>query len=307
VVIARSRRTVLVLLVGLALLGLSGARMADSSVLAQGATFECPAPATPAAAASSSRAAASPVAMEAPFPDAGGDVTVFAASSLTNAFEQIETDLEAAHPGLSITYNFGGSQALVTQLNEGAEADAFASANTAQMQAAIDNGSISGDPVTFVHNRLVIVTPQDNPAGITAPADLGNEGLKIVLAQPEVPVGRYARASVCLMGQDTADFGAGFVARVAGNVVSEEEDVRDVLAKVAIGEADAGIVYVSDAASAGDEVQVIAIPDALNVVASYPIAAVTGGDAVLADAFIAYLLSPDGQATLADFGFEPVS
>jgi len=306
VVIARSRRTVLVLLVGLALLGLSGARMADSSVLAQGATFECPAPATPAA-ASSSGADASPVAMEAPFPDAGGDVTVFAASSLTDAFEQIETDLEAAHPGLSITYNFGGSQALVTQLNEGAEADAFASANTAQIQAAIDNGSISGDPVIFIHNRLVIVTPQDNPAGITAPADLGNEGLKIVLAQPEVPVGRYARASVCLMGQDTADFGAGFVARVAGNVVSEEEDVRDVLAKVAIGEADAGIVYVSDAASAGDEVQVIAIPDALNVVASYPIAAVTGGDAVLADAFIAYLLSPDGQATLADFGFEPVS
>jgi molybdate transport system substrate-binding protein len=305
--IARSRRTLLVLLVGLSLLGLSGTWFGSPTVVAQGATFECPAPATPTAATSSSGVAASPVAMEAPFPDAGGDVTVFAASSLTDAFEQIETDLEAAHPGLSITYNFGGSQALVTQLNEGAEADAFASANNAQMQAAADNGSISGDPVTFVHNRLVIVTPQDNPAGITAPADLGNEGLKIVLAQPEVPVGRYARASVCLMGQDTADFGAGFVARVAGNVVSEEEDVRDVLAKVAIGEADAGIVYVSDAASAGDEVQVIAIPDALNVVASYPIAAVTGGDAVLADAFIAYLLSPDGQATLADFGFEPVS
>jgi molybdate transport system substrate-binding protein len=175
------------------------------------------------------------------------------------------------------------------------------------MQAATDNGSISGEPVTFVHNRLAIVTPKDNPADITAPADLGNEGLKIVLAQAEVPVGRYARESVCRMAQDPAAFGEDFVARVAGNVVSEEEDVRDVLAKVAVGEADAGIVYVSDAASAGDEVQVIEIPNEVNVVASYPIAAVTGGDEALAEAFIAYLLSPDGQATLADFGFEPVS
>ena len=244
--------------------------------------------------------------MEAPFPEAGGDLTVFAASSLTDAFEQIETDLEAAHPGLQITYNFGGSQALVTQLSEGAQADAFASANNAQMTAATDNGSISGAPITFVHNRLAIVTPKDNPAGITSPADLGEEGLKIVLAQAEVPVGRYARESVCTMGQDPVAFGEDFVARVAGNVVSEEEDVRDVLAKVTLGEADAGIVYVSDAAAAGDEVQVIQIPDAVNIVASYPIAAVTGGDAALADAFIAYVLSPEGQATLVDFGFEPV-
>ena len=131
----------------------------------------------------------------------------------------------------------------MTQLSEGAAADVFASANNAQMQAAIDNGSISGAPVTFVHNRLAIVTPADNPAGIASPADLGTEGLKLVLAQAEVPVGRYARESVCLMSQDAASYGTDFVARVAGNVVSEEEDVRDVLAKVALGEADAGIVY----------------------------------------------------------------
>jgi molybdate transport system substrate-binding protein len=307
VVLAGSRRTVLVLLVGMSLLGLSGAPFDGGTVLAQGAIFDCPAPATPAAAASSGGAAASPMAMEAAFPEAGGDLTVFAASSLTDAFEQIATDLEAAHPGLAITYNFGGSPALVTQLSEGAEADALASANNTQMQAATDNGSISGKPVTFVHNRLVIVTPADNPAGIATPADLGNEGLKIVLAQAEVPVGRYARESVCKMAQNSAEFGEDFVARVAGNVVSEEEDVRDVLAKVTIGEADAGIVYVSDAAAAGEEVQIIEIPDALNIVASYPIAVVSGGDEALADAFIAYLLSPDGQATLADFGFEPVS
>src|SRR5215210_4689816 len=248
--IARSRRTLLVLLVGLSLLGLSGGRFGGATVVAQGATFDCPAPATPAAATTSGRAVASPIAMEASFPEEGGDLTVFAAASLTDAFEQIETDLEAAHPELQITYNFGGSQALVTQLAEGAEADVFASANNTQMTAATDNGSISGDSVTFVHNRLAIVTPADNPAGITSPADLGEEGRKIVLAQAEVPVGRYARESVCTMAQDPAGFGEDFVARVAGNVVSEEEDVRDVLAKVALGEADAGIVYVSDAAAA---------------------------------------------------------
>ena len=306
-VIAQSRRSLVVLLVALSVLGLFGAPNAGVKAVAQGATFDCPAPTTPTASGASSAAAASPVAMDVAFPEAGGELTVFAAASLTDAFEQMATDLEAAHPGLQITYNFGGSQALVTQLSEGAEADVFASANNAQMQAAIDNGSISGDPVTFVHNRLAIVTPADNPAGLVSPADLGTEGLKIVLAQAEVPVGRYARESVCLMSQDAASYGEDFVARVAGNVVSEEEDVRDVLAKVALGEADAGIVYVSDAAAAGDEVQLIEIPEAVNIVATYPIAAVAGGDAALAEAFIAYVLSADGQATLSDFGFEPVS
>ena len=195
----------------------------------------------------------------------------------------------------------------MTQLDEGAEADVFASANNAQMDAATENGSIAGEPVTFVHNQLAIVTPADNPAGIDAPADLGNEGLKIVLAQAEVPVGRYARESVCKMGQDTAEFGEDFVARVAGNVVSEEEDVRDVLAKVALGEADAGIVYVSDAQAGGDEIHLITIPAEVNVIASYPIATVTGGDEALADAFIAYVLSDEGQATLEESGFEPVA
>jgi molybdate transport system substrate-binding protein len=227
VVIAQSRRSLVVLLVALSVLGLCGTPIADVTVVAQGATFDCPAPTTPATAGASSAAAASPVAMDAAFPEAGRDLTVFAAASLTDAFEQMETDLEATHPGLSITYNFGGSPALVTQLSEGAAADVFASANNAQMQAATDNGSISGEPVTFVHNRLAIVTPADNPASITSPADLGTAGLKLVLAQAEVPVGRYARESVCLMSQDAATYGEDFVARVAGNVVSEEEDVRD--------------------------------------------------------------------------------
>ena len=245
--------------------------------------------------------------MDAAFPDGGGDLTVFAAASLTDAFGTMKTDLEAAHPGLAITYNFGGSQALVTQLSEGAEADVFASANNTQMTAAQEKDLISGDPVSFVKNQLVIVTPPDNPAGIDSPDDLGASDLRLVLAQSDVPVGRYAREAVCDMAQDTAVFGDDFVGRVAGNVVSEEEDVRDVLTKVELGEADAGIVYVSDAFISGDQVNQVEIPADFNILATYPIATTTDGDAALGDAFIAYVLSDDGQATLADYGFEPVS
>lgn len=273
----------------------------------QGLAIDCPAPsASPASAPTGAEPAASPAA-DAAFPDEGGELTVFAAASLTDAFEAMKADLEAAHPGLTIIYNFGGSQALVTQLAEGAEADVFASANIAQMAAAADNGSIAGEPVTFVRNELAIVTPSDNPAGIDAPLDLGEDGLRLVLAQPEVPVGRYARESICLMNADPATYGDDFAARVAANIVSEEEDVRDVLAKVELGEADAGIVYVSDADSAGEAVQLIAIPAEVNVIASYPIATVNGGDDALGNAFIAYVLSEAGQATLAESGFTPVS
>ncbi|CAA9566384.1 MAG: Molybdenum ABC transporter, substrate-binding protein ModA [uncultured Thermomicrobiales bacterium] len=267
----------------------------------------CPAPATPAAvpAAGSPTPAPDVAATPVAFPGGGGDLTVFAAASLTDAFERIATDLEAANEGLRIEFNFGGSQALVTQLAEGAEADVFASANTTQMTAAQDQGSIAGTPVTFVRNRLTIVVPRDNPGGVASAADLGDDGLDLVLAAADVPVGRYARDSVCLMGGDAATYGDGFVARVAANVVSEEEDVRDVLTRVQLGEADAGIVYVSDVtADVEGQVTEVEIPDAVNVVAAYPIAPVQGGDAALATAFIGYLLGPEGQATLQEYGFE---
>jgi molybdate transport system substrate-binding protein len=240
------------------------------------------------------------------FPSEGGDLTIFAAASLTDAFEAIEQELEAATPNLSITYNFGGSQALVTQLEEGAQADVFASANMTQMEAAMEANLVASAPVPFVHNRLAIVTPADNPADIAGAADLGEEGILLVLAQAEVPAGRYARESVCQMASDAATYGPDFVNRVAANVVSEEEDVRDVLAKVALGEADAGIVYVSDAAAAGDQVHVIDIPDDVNVIATYPVAVLAQGDQALGSAFVSYLLSDEGQALLERFGFQPV-
>lgn len=273
------------------------------------AAIACPGASTPAQAPTGT-SATTPVVAPAtavPFPAGGGELTVFAAASLTDAFERAAADLEAANPGLSITANFAGSQALVTQLAEGAEADVFASANAAQMAAAVANGSIAGEPVPFARNRLVIVVPGDNPAGLASPADLAEGGLRLVLAQADVPVGRYAREAICAMGADPARYGEGFATAVAGNVVSEEEDVRAVLTRVQLGEADAGIVYVSDAASAGEAVATVAVPDAVNRVATYPVAAVQGGDAALAAAFIAHLRSPEGQATLASFGFEPAS
>ncbi|MFN8592777.1 MAG: molybdate ABC transporter substrate-binding protein [Thermomicrobiales bacterium] len=301
-----TRRTGLALTLGLAAMSLLGGVGSAPAGRAQ-AAFECPAPAAASASpASGSAGPASPAALEeVAFPAGGGDLTVFAAASLTDAFGEMKTDLEAAHPGLTITYNFGGSQALVTQLKEGAAADVFAAANATQMKAAAANGSISGEPETFVRNELVIVTPADNPAGIDAPADLGQDGLRLVLAQAEVPAGRYARESVCKMAEDTATFGEGFSDRVAANVVSKEEDVRDVLTKVELGEADAGIVYVSDAFVAGDKVRLIEIPADENVIATYPIATVTGGDEALGDTFIRYVLSGEGQATLQAFGFTP--
>ena len=156
---------------------------------------------------------------------------------------------------------------------------------------------------TFVENLLTLVVPSDNPAGIASAADLAKPGIKLVLAQEEVPVGGYARESICNMAADTATYGDDFVANVAGNVVSQEDNVRAVLSKVALGEADAGIVYTSDVT---DDVVAIEIPEAVNELATYPIAPVADGNQDAAAAYISFILSPDGQAILESYGFIPV-
>jgi molybdate transport system substrate-binding protein len=250
---------------------------------------------------------ASPVAAQdrpVPFPEDGGPMTVFAAASLTDTFTEIEGTLEESNPGLDITFNFAGSQALLTQLQEGATADVAAFAATAPMATAVEDGLTAADPVTFAWNRLTVVVPSDNPAGITSPSDLGKDGVKLVLAAPEVPAGNYARQSVCLMAADPGTYGDDFIAKVAGNIVSEEDNVRSVLAKVTLGEADAGFVYTSDVT---DDVTAIKIPDDVNVIADYPIAPLAEGNAELADAFISFVLSDEGQAILERYGFLPVS
>jgi molybdate transport system substrate-binding protein len=269
---------------------------------AQAITCDDVAPSTGATAST----AASPEAVEVvPFPEDGGTLEVFAAASLVDAFAKVEADLEAANPNLDIVVETGGSQALVTQLTEGAQADVLATANTSTMNDAVEAGLIAGEPETFTGNRLVIVAPEDNPAGIASLDDLAGDDLLLVVASAEVPVGNYSRNVLCAYAA-SGSAPEGFIEAVDANVVSEEEDVRSVLAKVQLGEADAGIVYASDAyasALAGTPLTVIEFPEGLDATAEYPIAAVEGGDVDLAQAFISYILSDDGQATLDAYGF----
>jgi molybdate transport system substrate-binding protein len=232
------------------------------------------------------------------------NLTVFAAASLTESFGELGKMFEAQHPGVTVVFNFAGSQQLAQQLAQDAPADVFASANDRQMQAGVDADRIAaGSSRTFVRNRLVVVTPADNPADLAGFEDLAQPGLKLVLAAPQVPAGQYAQEVLQLAGQDPL-LGADFASSVIQNVVSYEENVRAVLSKVALGEADAGIVYATDAASAGETVRALPIPDALNVIAAYPLAPVTdSAQASLAADFISLVLSPEGQAVLARYGF----
>jgi molybdate transport system substrate-binding protein len=300
----RFRRFGMSLLMGLMLmLGAFGARLAVTSAQIEPWTCDVPARSAPVA---SPAAETSPAAGEViPFPENPGTLMVFAAASLTDAFTEVETTLETANPGLDIVNNFAGSQALVTQLTEGAPADVAAFASNSAMKDATEAGVVTAEAQPFVENVLTIVVPADNPAGITSAADLAKPGVKLVLAQEEVPVGGYSRDSICNMGADTATYGDDFVTKVAGNVVSEEDNVRSVLSKVDFGEADAGIVYASDV-KAADNVATVEIPEAVNELATYPIAPVATGKQELAEAYISYILSPEGQAILGSYGFIPV-
>lgn len=231
---------------------------------------------------------------------------VFAAASLSDAFGEIGKNFTAAHPGVEVIFNFAASNQLATQIGEGAPADIFASANATQMNAAIASGRIAtGAQQIFAGNRLVVVTPGDNPARLIGLQDLAKPGVKIVLAAQEVPAGQYALDFLDRTEGDDS-LGAGYKEGVLANVVSYEENVRGVLTKVALGEADAGIVYASDARTAPAEIATIAIPDHLNTLASYPIAPLAdSAEPELAQQFVAFVLSPDGQQVLANYGFIP--
>ncbi|HEU4782947.1 MAG TPA: molybdate ABC transporter substrate-binding protein [Ktedonobacterales bacterium] len=231
-------------------------------------------------------------------------LNVFAAASLQGAFTDIGKAFSQAHSNVTVTFNFGGSDTLATQINQGAPADVFASANATQMNNVVTPGNIAGSAVkTFAHNRLVVIYPAANPANIQSLQDLGKSGVKVVLAAKTVPVGQYALQFLDLAAADPT-YGASYKTNVLKNVVSYETDVKSVLSKVALGEADAGIVYTTDAATETGKVSTITIPDALNVIAVYPIGAVKASkQATTAQAFIDYVLSSEGQATLAKYGF----
>ena len=225
------------------------------------------------------------------------ELTVFAASSLTAAFTQIGSDFEAANTGTTVTFNFGSSGDLAASIGSEGTADVFASASVTTMNEVSDKVGVSGRS-DFVQNKLVVITPPDNPANIASLKDLANAGVQVVLAADGVPVGDYARQSLK---------SAGIENDVLANVVSNEEDDASVVAKITAGEADAAIVYVSDVTSAvAPQLTSVAIPDDVNVVATYPIAVVsTSTDAELAQSFVMYVTGSDGRATLADFGFLP--
>jgi molybdate transport system substrate-binding protein len=232
---------------------------------------------------------------------------VFAAASLADAFTEIKESFEDANAGVTVVLNFAGSNQLATQINGGAPADLFASANERQMRVAVEGGRIdSGSPQTFVTNRLVVAYPADNPGGISQLQELVRPGTLIVLASEQVPVGQYSLEFLEKSVQDS-DFSPSFQAEVLGNVVSYEENVRAVLNKVTLGEADAGIVYTSDLAGLDEsEIGRLEIPDALNSIAFYPIAPLNDSEnSETARAFIDFVLSSSGQEILARYGFGP--
>ncbi len=222
---------------------------------------------------------------------ASGTLTVFAAASLKKTFTQLGQDFEASHPGTKVTFSFAGSSDLVTQLQQGAPADVFASADTKNMDKATGDSLVAGSPVDFATNTLEIAVPQGNPAKVTDLKSLANPAVKVVLCAPEVPCGAAAQKVETAAGVDITP-------------VSEESSVTDVLGKVSSGEADAGLVYVTDVKAAGDAVQGVTFAESSAAANRYPIAALKSSEnAALAADFVALVTGRQGQQVLAAAGF----
>lgn len=220
-----------------------------------------------------------------------GNATIFAAASLTEAFQEIGEAFEDANPSTELVFNFGASSGLATQVAEQGGADVFASADQANMAKVSDEDLLEGSPEVFAQNRLEIIVAPGNPIQIKGLPDLAGAGVKVVLAAPGVPVGRYARDALDKAGVEV-------------NPVSEAVDVKGVVGPVTLGEADAGIVYATDVKAAADKAEGVAVPEDQNVTAEYPIGLVKdGGNPQVGRAFIEFVLSDRGQAILTDYGF----
>jgi len=222
-----------------------------------------------------------------------GTVVVFAATSLTDAFNKIGAGFEKAHPGVTVKFNYNGSSSLATSINQGAPADVFASAAPANMKTVTDAGDAVGTPQIFTRNTGEIMVEKGNPKKITSVKDLANPAIKVAVCAPEVPCGAVATAIFKNAG-------------VTVKPVTEETNVGGVVTKVTLGEVDAGIVYVTDVEANGSKTTGVPIPADQNDITEYPIVQVKGApNATAAKAFISYVLGPDGQKVLTSFGFLP--
>jgi molybdate transport system substrate-binding protein len=223
---------------------------------------------------------------------ATGRITVLAAASLTESFQRIGKDFQAAHPGTTVTFSFAGSSQLAQQITSGAPADVFASADPATMKTVTDAGDATGVPVVFVRNQLVIAVPKGNPKGIRALTDLTGPGLKVALCAKQVPCGAAAHTALDVSG-------------VKLTPATEEQDVKSALSKVRLGEVDAALVYRTDARSAAGDVDGIEFPESAKAINDYPIVALEGApNPSGAAAFVAFVRTPAELQVLSDAGFQ---
>jgi len=230
-------------------------------------------------------------------------LTVFAAASLTDVLTEVGNAFSEQYD-VEMNFQFGASSTLATQLIEGAEADLFISANLQQAQNLVDAGLVEGNLVTIARNRLVVIVPADNPANIQSLSDLAREGVLLAIAMPDVPVRGYTDQMVEAMRND-GEYGQPFFDGFYANVVIEGANVRQVVTQVALGESDAGVVYASDVTpDVVSDLAVLDVPDEFNVIADYPAVLLAGvAQSELAQEFIAFLLSDDGQDALENWGF----
>lgn len=237
---------------------------------------------------------------------AAAELTIYAAASLKGALEKAKEAYETANPGTTLTLSTDSSSALETQIEQGAPADVFLSADTTNPKKLVDKGMAAGPAVTFAGNELAIIVPTANPAGIKSPADVAKTGMRVIAAGDEVPITKYAKQLVDNLAKEPG-YPADFAAMYTANIASKEDNVKAVVAKIELGEGDAGVVYVTDA-KASTKLTTVDVPPTANVPATYAGVVVKASkNATAAQAFLTWFTGPDGQAILSTFGFLPPS
>jgi molybdate transport system substrate-binding protein len=256
--------------------------------------------------ASISASAAPTTAPSSPPPAPPAALTIYGAASLKGVLDKVKTAYETANPGTTLTISTDSSATLETQIEQGAPADVFLSADTTNPKKLVDKDLAAGAAVTFAGNELTIIIPTANPAGIKTPADIAKTGVKVIAAGDEVPITKYAKQLVDNLAKE-AGYPADFAAKYSAKIASKEDNVKAIVAKIELGEGDAGIVYVTDA-KASTKVTTVDVPDTANVLATYAGVVVKASkNAAAAQTFLTWLAGPDGQAILGTFGFLPPS